>query len=230
MVETVAPGFVTPQRGAQIPPVVSIVGTGRPLSEGIQLHHNRDKFGFFLNKEIEGFGLAPFENTVQARASGGATLRHRRTTEGSMFLPLTLVSPNPSSMYDMMAWLVDTVTGQDGFFDVVYFDPYSQEARRRTVLYDSGLETVNEQIPDFKHVVGVTGTFLSPFWRGPERVVVERIAPPVKPLITADPGQPVDRWPDPDFSDGAAYAPWLASEGGLVKWGTGQRQDRKSVV
>ena len=223
MVETVAPGFVTPSRGVQIPPVVSIVGTGRPLSEGIQLHHNRDKFGFFLNKEIEGFGLAPFENTIQPRASGGATLRHRRTAEGSMFLPLTLVSPNPASMYDMMAWLVDTVTGQGGFFDVVYFDPYSQEARRRTVLYDSGLETVNEKIPDFKHVVGITGTFLSPFWRGPERVVVERIAPPVKPLITADPGRPVDRWPDPDFSDTVAYAPWLSSDNGLVKWGTGDR-------
>ena len=225
MVETMAPGFVTPPRGVQVPPVVSIVGTGRPLSEGIQLHHNRDKFGFFLNKEIEGFGLAPFENTVQARASGGATLRHRRTTEGSMFLPLTLVSPNPSSMYDMMAWLVDTVTGQDGFFDVVFFDPYSQEARRRTVLYDSGLETVNEQIPDFKHVVGVTGTFLSPFWRGPERVVVERIAPPVKPLITADPGSPVNRWDDPEFGDTTAYEPWFVVDGGLEKQGTGEDWD-----
>src|SRR5699024_9649545 len=183
MAETMAPAFITPQRGVQIPPVVSIVGTGRPLSEGIQLHHNRDKFGFFLNPEIEGFGLASFEKSVQARASGGSPLRHRRTAEGSMFLPLTLVSPIPSSMYVMMAWLVDAVTGQDGFFDVVFFVPYSQEARRRTVLYDSGLETVNEVIPDFKHVVGVTGTFLSPFWRGPERVVVERIAPPVKPLV-----------------------------------------------
>src|SRR5690625_7915734 len=84
MVETVAPGFVTPPRGVQVPPVVSIVGTGRPLSEGIQLHHNRDRYGFFLNKEIEGFGLAPFENTTQPRASGGATLRHRRYAEGSM--------------------------------------------------------------------------------------------------------------------------------------------------
>src|SRR5690625_1076727 len=221
MVETVAPGFVTPQRGVQIPPVVSIVGTGRPLSEGIQLHHNRDRYGFFLNKEIEGFGLAPFENTVQARASGGATLRHRRTAEGSMFLPLTLVSPNPESMYDMMAWLVDTVTGQDGFFDVVFFDPYSQEARRRTVLYDSGLETVNEVIPAFKHVVGITGTFLSPFWKGPERVVTERIAPPVKPLITADPGSPVNRWDDPEFGDSTAYEPWFVVDGGLEKNGTG---------
>ena len=221
MVETVAPGFVTPQRGVQIPPVVSIVGTGRPLSEGIQLHHNRDKFGFFLNKEIEGFGLAPFENTTLPRASGGATLRHRRTAEGTMFLPLTLVSPNPSSMYDMMAWLVDTVTGQGGFFDVVFFDPYSQEARRRTVLYDSGLETVNEVIPDFKHIVGVTGTFLSPFWRGPERVVTERIAPPVKPLITADPGSPVNRWDDPGFTDTVAYEPWFVVDAGLEKNGTG---------
>ena len=221
MVETMAPGFVTPPRGVQVPPVVSIVGTGRPLSEGIKLHHNRDKYGFFLGKEIEGFGLSPFENTTLPRASGGATLRHRRTAEGSMFLPLTLVSPNPASMYDMMAWLVDTVTGQDGFFDVVYFDPYSQEARRRTVLYDSGLETVNEVIPDFKHVVGITGTFLSPFWRGPERVVTERIAPPVKPLITADPGSPVNRWDDPEFADTVAYEPWFVVDGGLEKQGTG---------
>ena len=221
MVETVATGFVTPPRGVQVPPVVSIVGTGRPLSEGIQLHHNRDRYGFFLNKEIEGFGLAPFENTTLPRASGGAVLRHRRTAEGSMFLPLTLVSPNPASMYDMMAWLVDTVTGQDGFFDVVFFDPYSQEARRRTVLYDSGLETVNEQIPDFKHIVGITGTFLSPFWRGPERVVTERIAPPVKPLVTADPGSPVNRWDDPGFGDSTAYEPWFVVDGGLEKQGTG---------
>lgn len=221
MAETMAPAFVTPQRGVQIPPVVSIVGTGRPLSDGIRLHHNRDKYGFFLNKEIEGFGLAPFENTTQPRASGGAVLRHRRTAEGTMFLPLTLVSPNPASMYDMMAWLVDTVTGQDGFFDVVYFDPYSQEARRRTVLYDSGLETVNEVIPDFKHVVGLTGSFLSPFWRGPERVVTERIAPPVKPLITADPGSPVNRWDDPGFGDSTAYEPWFVVDGGLEKNGTG---------
>src|SRR5690625_2073966 len=221
MAETMAPAFVTPQRGVQVPPVVSIVGTGKPLSEGIQLHHNRDKYGFFLGKEIEGFGLAPFENTTQPRASGGAVLRHRRTAEGSMFLPLTLVSPNPASMYDMMAWLVDTVTGQDGYFDVVYFDPYSQEARRRTVLYDSGLETVNEVIPDFKHVVGITGTILDPFWRGPERVVTERIAPPVKPLITADPGSPVNRWDDPEFSDTVAYEPWFVVDGGLEKNGTG---------
>ena len=223
MVETVAPGFVTPSRGVQIPPVVSIVGTGRPLSEGIRLIHNKDRYGFIIDKDIEGFGLAPVENTITESSRGGGTRRHTRWATGDMFLPITLVSPNPESMYDMMAWLVDTVTGQGGVFDVVYFDPYSQEARRRTVLYDSGLETVNEQIPDFKHVVGITGTFLSPFWRGPERVVVERIAPPVKPLITADPGQPIDRWPDPDFSDSSAYAPWLSSDEGLVKWGTGDR-------
>src|SRR5690625_5552953 len=105
-----------------------------------------------------------------------------------MFLPISLISPSPESLYDMFARLVDTVTGQDGFFDVVFFDPYSQEARRRTVLYDSGLETVNEVIPDFKHVVGVTGTFLSSFWCGPERVVNERIVPPVLPIFTSGPG------------------------------------------
>src|SRR5699024_4160252 len=72
-----------------------------------------------------------------------------------------------------------------------------------------------------KHVVGITGSFLSPFWRGPERVVVERIAPPVKPLITADPGSPVNRWDDPEFSDAVAYEPWFVVDGGLEKQGTG---------
>lgn len=216
-----APVFVTPSRGVQRPPTVSIVGTGRPLSEGIRLIHNKDRYGFILDKPIEGFGVAPVENTVTASARGGGSLRHRRWDTGDMFLPITLVSPNPESMYDMVARLVDVVTSQDGFFDVVFFDPYSQEARRRTVLYDSGLETVTEAIPDFKHIVGITGTFLSPFWRGPEREVVERIAPPVKPLITADPGSPVNRWDDPDFSDSTAYEPWFVVDGGLEKQGTG---------
>src|SRR5699024_12286684 len=124
-----------------------------------------------------------------------------------LFAP-PLLSPNPASMFAMIAWLVDTVTWQDGFFEGVFLDPYSQEARRRTVLYDSGLETVNEVIPDFKHVVGVTGTFLSAFWRGPERVVVERGAPPVEGLITAEPGRPVDGWPCPAVRQQAALAPW----------------------
>src|SRR5690625_5332847 len=136
-----------------------------------------------------------------------------------MFLPITLVSPSPESMHDMFARLVEVVTDEGDYFDVVFFDPYSQEARRRTVIYDSGLETVNEVSPT-KHIVGVTAKFLSPFWRGPERVVVERIAPPVKPLITADPGSPVNRWDDPEFGDATAYEPWFVVDAGL---------DRKST-
>lgn len=221
MTETMAPEFVTPQRTVHRPYTVSIVGTGRPLSEGIRLHHNRDRYGFFLNKEIEGFGLAPVENTTQPKATGGSSLRFRRWAEGEMFLPISLISPSPASLYDMFARLVETVTGQDGYFDVVYFDPYSQEPRRRTVLYDGGLESPNEAIPHLKHVVGITGKVLDPFWRGPERVVTERIAPPVKPLITADPGSPVNRWDDPEFSDTVAYEPWFVVDGGLEKQGTG---------
>ena len=218
-----APGFVTPPRGSHQPPTVSIVGTGRPLSEGIRLIHNKDRYGFIIDKDIEGFGLSPVENTITESSRGGGTRRHTRWATGDMFLPLTLVSPNPESMYDMMARLVDVVTSQDNYFDVVFFDPYSQEARRRTVAYDSGLETVNEVTPQFKHVVGITGTFLSPFWKGPERVVVERIAPPVKPLITADPGSPVNLWPDPGFEDGGTYLPWDTVDDGLQKYGTGKR-------
>src|SRR5699024_1565271 len=220
--EKVATGFVAPQRGVNRPPTVSIMPTGRPLSERIRLIHNTDKYGYILDKTVEGFGLAPIENTTVAKARGGASLRNRRWDEGEMFLPITLVSPSPESMHDMFARLVEVVTDEGDYFDVVFFDPYSQEARRRTVIYDSGLETVNEVSPT-KHVVGVTAKFLSPWWRGPERVVTERIAPPVKPLITADPGMPVDRWPDPEFSDSSAYAPWLPVDGGLVKWGTGER-------
>ena len=222
MSETMAPAFVTPSSGVPRVPTVSIVPTGKPLSEGIRLVQNNDLFGFILEHGAEGLWLSPLENTTVPRARGGSSLRNRRWAEGDVFLPISLHSPNPESMYDMFAQLVGVVTDEDDYFDVVVFDPYSQEIRRRTVLYDSGLEDINE-VSFTYHSVGVTAKFLSPWWRGPERVVTERIAPPVKPLITADPGQPVDRWPDPDFSDTAAYAPWLSSDEGLVKWGTGQR-------
>lgn len=222
MSETMAPAFVTPSSGVPRVPTVSIVPTGKPLSEGIRLVQNNDLFGFILEHGAEGLWLSPLENTTVPRARGGSSLRNRRWAEGDVFLPISLHSPNPESMYDMFAQLVGVVTDEDDYFDVVVFDPYSQEIRRRTVLYDSGLEDINE-VSFTYHSVGVTAKFLSPWWRGPERVVTERIAPPVKPLITADPGRPVDRWPDPDFSDTAAYAPWLPVDGGLVKWGTGQR-------
>src|SRR5690625_4460815 len=222
MAETMAPDFVTPPKGVRRLPVTSIVPTGRPLDEGIKLFLYGDGHGFLLEKGSEGLVFSSVEMTVTALSRGGGTLRIRRWSEGSSFLVLSLHSPNPEHMYDMMARLVDVVTNQGDFFDLVVFDPYSQETRRRTLLYEDGLENLNEVTGTY-HTVGVTAKFLSPFWRGPERVVSERIAPPVKPLITADPGRTVDRWPDPDFSDGAAYAPWLSSDEGLVKWGTGQR-------
>src|SRR5690625_1950130 len=117
-------------------------------------------------------------------------------------------------MYDMMARLVDVVTNQGDFFDLVVFDPYSQETRRRTLLYEDGLENLNEVTGTY-HTVGVTAKFLSPFWRGPERVVTERMAPPVKPLITADPGSPVNRWDDPGFENTVDNEPWTVDEDGL---------------
>src|SRR5690625_3094596 len=221
MAETMAPDFVTPPKGVRRLPVTSIVPTGRPLSEGIKLFLNQDGYGYILEKESEGLWLSPVENTTVPSARGGASLRNRRWAEGDSFLVLSLHSPSPEHMYDMMARLVDVVTNQGDFFDLVVFDPYSQEARRRTFLYEDGLENLNEVTGTY-HTVGVTAKFLSPFWRGPERVVTERIAPPVKPLITADPGRPVDRWPDPDFSDTAAYAPWTVVDEGLEKPGTGE--------
>lgn len=220
MAETMAPDFVTPPKGVRRLPVTSIVPTGRPLDEGIKLFLNQDGYGYILEKESEGLWLSPVENTTVPSARGGSSLRNRRWAEGDSFLVLSLHSPSPEYMYDMFARLVSVVTSQSDYFDLVVFDPYSQEARRRTFLYEDGLENLNEVTGTY-HTVGVTAKFLSPFWRGPERVVTERIAPPVKPLITADPGRPVDRWPDPDFSDTAAYAPWFVVDGGLEKNGTG---------
>src|SRR5699024_5954637 len=123
------------------------------------------------------------ENTVTPRATGGGSLRNRRWADGDSFLVISLHSPSPEYMYDMFARLVEVVTDQGDYFDLVVFDPYSQEARRRTFLYEDGLEDLNEVTGTY-HRVGVTAKFLSPWWRGPERVVTERIAPPVKPLIT----------------------------------------------
>src|SRR5699024_4377542 len=186
MAETMAPDFVTPPKGVRRLPVTSIVPTGRPLSEGIKLFLNQDGYGFILEKESEGLWLSPVENTTVPSARGGSSLRNRRWAEGDSFLVLSLHSPSPEHMYDMMARLVDVVRSQGGYFDLVFFVPYSLGARRRILLYEVGLEALNE-VSGTYHTVGVTVRFLSPFWRGPERVVVERIAPPVKTLITADP-------------------------------------------
>src|SRR5690625_3063715 len=219
MAETMAPDFVTPPSGVRRIPVTSIVPTGRPLDEGIKLFLNQDGYGYILEKESEGLWLSPVENTTVPSARGGASLRNRRWAEGDSFLVISLHSPSPEYMYDMFARLVSVVTSQSDYFDLVVFDPYSQEARRRTFLYEDGLENLNEVTGTY-HTVGVTAKFLTPFWRGPERVVSERIAPPVKPLITADPGSPVNRWDDPEFGDTVAYEPWFVVDGGLEKNGT----------
>ena len=225
MAETMAPDFVTPPKGVHRFPVTSIVPTGRPLDEGIKLFLNKDLEGFVLEPESEGLWLSPVENTVTPRATGGGSLRNRRWADGDSFLVISLHSPSPEHMYDMFARLVEVVTDQGDYFDLVVFDPYSQEARRRTFLYESGLENLGEVTGTY-HRVGVTARFLSPFWRGPERVVTERIAPPVKPLVTADPGSPVNRWDDPEFSDATAYEPWFVVDGGLEKQGTGSEHGR----
>ncbi|MDN6408430.1 MAG: hypothetical protein L0K09_12440, partial [Corynebacterium casei] len=115
------------------------------------------------------------DNTVRPRASGGAVLKHRRWSDGTVFLPMALKLLSHAAMSDEFARLVSTVSGKRGMFDIVMFDPFSQEARRRSVLYEGGLESPNELMPTF-WTFGVTARFLSPFWRGPERVVVERIA------------------------------------------------------
>src|SRR5690625_2655926 len=190
MAETMAPDFVTPPSGVRRIPVTSIVPTGRPLDEGIKLFLNQDGYGFILEKESEGLWLSPVENTVTASSRGGGTLRNRRWAEGGSFLVLSLHSPSPEPMYDMFARPVAVVTSQSGCFDLVVFAPYSQGAGRRTFLYEDGLEDLYE-VTCTEHRVGVTAKFLSPFWRGPERAVTERVPPPVQPLITADPGQPI---------------------------------------
>src|SRR5699024_3502580 len=179
MAETMAPDFVTPPKGVHRFPVTSIVPTGRPLDEGIKLFLNKDLEGFVLEPDSEGLWLSPVENTVVPRATGGGSLRNRRWADGDSFLVISLHSPSPEYMYDMFARLVEVVTSQSDYFDLVVFDPYSQEARRRTFLYESGLENLGEVTGTY-HRVGVTAKFLSPFWRGPVREVIERIAPPVK--------------------------------------------------
>src|SRR5699024_12475803 len=127
-----------------------------------------------------------------------------------------LRAPVAELVYEMRGRLGDVVTNQSEYVDVVVFDPYPQAARRRTFVYEDGLENLNEVTGTY-HTVGVTAKFLGPWWRGPERVVTERIAPPVKPLITADPGQPINRWDDPGFENTVDYEPWTVVDDGLEK-------------
>src|SRR5699024_2020132 len=153
MAETMAPDFVTPPSGVRRIPVTSIVPTGRPLSDGIKLFMNQDGYRYRAELKAEALWYSPLENTVTAASRGSGCLPNGRCAEGDSFLVLSVHSPSPEHMYDMMARLVDVVTNQSDYFDLVVFDPYSQETRRRTLLYEDGMENLNEVTGTY-HTVG----------------------------------------------------------------------------
>src|SRR5690625_1752798 len=140
-----APAFETPQGrwGDHRSPVVSIVKSGAPISEGIRLWLNDREWGYVLDDTAEGFGTAPVALQTADLASGGAVFRHARFESSDMFLPIQLHSPVPSALPGMLDRLIEIMQpASGGFFDVVVFDQYGQETRTRSVIYESGLETV----------------------------------------------------------------------------------------
>lgn len=186
----IAPDYVTPRRRRHRAPVVSLKPAGAPVSQGIKLWVNSDKYGFQLAEGAEGFGMADVENTTTALSHGGAVLRHQRSVEGEMYLPIQLVAPSSAALEDMTARLAEIVNPADGVFEIVYYSPISQEARFRLASYKSGMLTPSFHDPAGGFAeYGVTADFLDPLWRGVKRPIKFEIAPQRKPLITAHQGE-----------------------------------------
>src|SRR5690625_1871669 len=203
-----APVFQSPvgDRLDHKPPVVSIVRAGEPVENGIRLHHNQAREGYILQPEVEGLGVAPVEVQTAALASGGSVARHSRLAEGDVFLPITLVSPVPSALPGMFDALVDIVrpgqrdeNGLPYQFEVVVFDPYSQETRSRRLVFESGL---GDPVRVNYHIwrTSITGRFVDPFWYGQVRELRRRLGQMEKKFITAKQGPP-----DPDGPPSVTY-------------------------
>lgn len=168
-------------------PVVSLVRSGHPVSEGIRLHHNRRKYGYILGPEVEGLGVAPVEVQSAALAGGGSVFRNTRLTEGDVFLPITLSAQSPSQLPEMFNELVQLVQpGRGTPYDVVVFDPYGQESRTRKLYFESGLtDPVRHGHRIWK--TSISGRFMDPFWYGEERVLSRQLGALKKKFITAKP-------------------------------------------
>lgn len=176
-------------------PVVSITRSGSPVSEGIRLHHNQQKYGYILGPAVEGLGVAPVELQSAALAGGGSVFRHARQTEGDVFLPITLSAQSPSQLPGMFDRLVQLVQpGRGVSYDVVVWDPYGQETRTRRLVFESGLTDPTRH----GHRIwktSITGRYMDPFWYGQERILSRKLGALEKKFITAYEGTA------PEFDD-----------------------------
>ncbi|MEH0058809.1 hypothetical protein [Auritidibacter ignavus] len=185
-----SPDFQTPRgnRFDHQPPVVSIVPSGADMDAGVRLHHNQQKEGYFLSKDVEGLGVAPISVKTADLASGGSVFRHARLESGELFLPIHVHSPVPSTlpgMYDRLIQIVQPA--QSTFFDVVVFDPYLQESRTKRAMATEVTDPVRKN--PWWWTVGITAEFMDPFWYGQKRELSRRLGRLEKKFVTAKPGQ-----------------------------------------
>lgn len=176
----IAPAFVTPPRAASETMTVSLVSS----AGAIRLRLNDQGFGYKLHQSVEGLGVTSVENTLSALATGGAILRHQRATETDMMLPIIVRSPSGPGIRQMMHDLQRVLMVADGTCEVVVYDPYTGDGRRRAVAYKDGLSTPEWKGPNSVKY-GVTVDVPDPLWYGPERVTTRQLVGLRKPFLDA---------------------------------------------
>lgn len=164
---------------------------------------------FKLLDGVIGLGVADVEHATHALASGGSVHRHSRFVEGEMFLPLSLKGKSPAELYERRRELEAVILPSVGqVLEVRVTTVHTGEVRSRFVRHAKGLNyTLGGQDSHFTwQKIGLSLTYVDPWWYGAPREVSTRINALRKPLVTAHGAEAARRnlFPNPGVEYGRA--------------------------
>lgn len=151
---------------------------------------------FKLLDGVIGLGVADVENSTHALASGGSVHRHSRFVEGEMFLPLSLKGQSPAELYERRRELEAVILPSVGqVLEVRVTTVHTGAVRSRLARYAKGLNyTLGGQDSHFTwQKIGLTLSYVDPWWYGQPREVATRINALRKPLVIGEGFEPTRR-------------------------------------